>query len=63
MIHAILAYVITYFGQAKNYLGQVKVIKLLTRHGKLVLELMLVPSHVSTVFKGNIVSPNNYMCT
>ena len=24
IIHAILAYVITYFGQAKNYVGQVK---------------------------------------
>ena len=38
-MHAILAYVITYFGQAKNHVGQVKVIW----PGKLVLKLMLVP--------------------
>ena len=31
IIHDILAYVITYFGQARNYVGQVKIINYL--HG------------------------------
>ena len=44
IIHDILAYVITYFGQARNYVGQVRIIKLLAWHGKLVLKLMLVPA-------------------
>ena len=28
-MHAILAYIITYFGQAKNFVGQVKIINCL----------------------------------
>ena len=39
----ILAYVITYFRQAKTYCGQVKNHELLARRCKLVLKLMLVP--------------------
>ena len=43
MIHAILAYVITYFGQAKKYMEQVKVT--LAHHSKLVLKLNYVGAH------------------
>ena len=43
MIHAFLAYVTTDFGQAKKYVGQVKIIKYLPGMAELVLKLMLEP--------------------
>ena len=46
-MYAILAYFITYFGQAKDFVRQVKIIhELLAQHGKLVLKLKLLPVNI-----------------
>ena len=52
IIYAILAYVITYFGQAINYVGQVKIIYYLPGVGSLFWN-MLVPVLVSDTSEGN----------
>ena len=47
-MYAFQAYVITYFEQVKNYVGQVKIMKFLPGM-KLVLEIMLVPGSLESV--------------